>query len=187
MQENERMVGSSDPRQETLRAIRRRMTPRRCLELKSRKPSWPAVIAPHQTGRTYGRNASTGNQLKILARKGPSTYGQRSFVFLAGFERKKDGLLRKGSRFSVIGLGEKCPTPALPIRKGGGRKGRKLLKVFCFFFSKKKTCFPLPYNNINCCSAMPCWARNWVQSSSAVWLRPHCLAARAKRRESSSA
>src|ERR1700676_4739621 len=47
--------GSSDPRRETLRAIQWRQTPPLCLELPPRKPSWPAVLRPHSTGRTYGR------------------------------------------------------------------------------------------------------------------------------------
>src|SRR3546814_9762136 len=44
LQANEQMVGSIDPRRETLRAIQWPARSPRCLELPPRKPSWPAVM-----------------------------------------------------------------------------------------------------------------------------------------------
>jgi hypothetical protein len=59
-----------------------------CLELVSRKPSWPAFMCDASTGRTYGRKRSDQNAAKDLARMEPVRRQWR----LAGTNRWLDGI-----------------------------------------------------------------------------------------------
>src|SRR5215207_10025655 len=50
-------------------------TPRTCLELASRNPSWQRSCVTASTDRTYDRKRSDPHAASPLASRGPSTYG----------------------------------------------------------------------------------------------------------------
>src|SRR5215218_10303544 len=50
-------------------------TPRTCLELASRNPSWQRSCVTASTARTYDRKRSDPHAASPLASRGPSTYG----------------------------------------------------------------------------------------------------------------
>src|SRR5215218_6678201 len=52
-------------------------TPRTCLELASRNPSWQRSCVTASTDRTYDRKRSDPHAASPLASRGPSTYGSR--------------------------------------------------------------------------------------------------------------
>src|ERR1039457_3711180 len=86
------MVGSIDPRCETVRGTHWPKPGRRCVWSSRRgKPSWPAVKATASTGRTYGCKRYDQTRKKLLWHGGPSTYGsppsrgRQSWIF---FEKK---------------------------------------------------------------------------------------------------
>src|SRR5437764_7126074 len=55
-------------------------TPRTCLELASRNPSWQRSCVTASTDRTYDRKRSDPHAASPLASRGPSTYGSRPFA-----------------------------------------------------------------------------------------------------------
>jgi hypothetical protein len=78
LQDNEQMVRSIDPRRGTLRCSQwLSMRPPYCLELSSRKPSWPAFRRERANRPDIWTQAIYQITAKHLARRGPSTYGSR--------------------------------------------------------------------------------------------------------------
>src|SRR5450631_2196830 len=72
------MVGSIDPRCETVRGTHWPKPGRRCVWSSRRgKPSWPAVKATASTGRTYGCKRSDQTRKKLLWHGGRPHMGPR--------------------------------------------------------------------------------------------------------------
>src|ERR1700675_327744 len=83
------MVGSINPRCETVRGTHWPKAGRRCVWSSRRgKPSWPAVKTTASTGRTYGCKRSDQTRKKLLRHGGRPHMGP-------GLRRDDDRLLRR--------------------------------------------------------------------------------------------